>query len=272
MMSRPIWFVNLLKRMFPGRYLMAGMTNFPPVGKLVDFALFREDNVVYLPRDGTIQINADIEKPVDTVLPSQIVDHFIEQASYHWVMNFCICREGENCQEYPHDYGCIFLGSAVLKINSKLGRLVSKEQALAHAQRCREAGLVHIIGRNRLDMVWLGATPGENLMTICNCCPCCCLWKMLPKLSPEIGDKISKMPGVHVFVTDECAGCGECTREICFVDAIQLVDGFAVIDESCRGCGKCVEVCPNQAIEISIDEPGIFQNTIDRLSALVDIN
>ena len=270
-MSRPLWFVELLKRMFPARFLMAEMTHFPPVGKVVDYALFRDDDVVYLPTDNSIQINATINKPIDTVLPSQIVDHFIEQASHHWIMDFCICRKGDNCQEYPQEFGCIFLGSAVLKINPKLGRLVSKEETLKYAQKCRDAGLVHMIGRNRLDAVWLGATPGENLMTICNCCPCCCLWKMLPNLSPEIGDKIGKLPGVRFAVTDRCTGCGECTQGHCFVDAIHLVEGKAEINGDCRGCGRCVEVCPNQAIDIIIDEPGFIQNTINRLSPLVDI-
>jgi ferredoxin len=272
-MSRPIWFVNLLKYFFSDRYRFAEWTHNPLLGSAVDRVLFEGDDIVYLPKDHTISINATIEEPLSTVLPSQIVTHFIEQAGYHWVMDFCICREAEDCGDYPQKLGCLFLGEAVLKINPKMGRLVSKDEALAHAERCRQAGLVHMIGRNKLDTVWLGANPGEKLLTICNCCPCCCLWKMLPHIHPSIGDKIARMPGVQVAVSDQCAGCGTCTERICFVDAIYLKeDGLAQIGESCRGCGRCVEVCPNQAIELNVEDPIFLPRIIDRLTSLVDVS
>jgi ferredoxin len=271
-MARPIWFVNLLKRFFPDRFWMAKLTHLPIVGSLVDYSLFRGDDIVYLAKDNVIPVNAEIHSPEEIVLPSQVVDHFIHAANYHWIMDFCICRESDQCEVYPHHLGCLFLGEAVLDINPKLGQLVSEEDALAHARRCREAGLVHMIGRNRLDMVWLGATPGEKLLTICNCCPCCCLWKMLPVIAPDIGKKIHKMPGIHVMVTDQCAGCGTCTDEICFVDAIHLENGQAVISEACRGCGHCVEICPNNAIEIMIESSSFVQQTIAEIKPLVDVS
>jgi len=271
-MARPIWFVNLIKYFFKDRFLFARSTHLPLLGSAFDQMLFKDDDIVYLPKDNTISINATIEEPINTVLPSQIVTHFIEQASYHWVMDFCICREAAGCQDYDQQLGCIFLGEAVLKINPKLGRLVAKDEALAHAERCRQTGLVQMIGRNKLDAVWLGANPGERLLTICNCCPCCCLWKMLPVINPSIGDKVTKMPGVQVTVTDRCEGCGTCAEGICFVDAISLNErGWAQISEACRGCGRCVEVCPNQAIELSVDDQTFLSQTIDRLTSIVDV-
>ena len=160
-------------------------------------------------------------------------------------------------------------------INPRLGRLVTKEEALAHAQRARDAGLIHMVGRNKLDTVWLGVGPGEQLMTICNCCPCCCLWRVLPHVTPRIGDKVTAMPGVSVRVTDRCQGCGVCTQGVCFVDAIRLegVDGDrAVVTAACRGCGLCVDVCPEGAIELSIEDSGFVEAAIDRLSASVDVS
>jgi hypothetical protein len=55
--------------------------------------------------------------------------------------------------------GCLFMGKAVLGINPALGRLVSKEEAHEHIRRCNEKGLFHLIGRNKLDTVWLGIGP-----------------------------------------------------------------------------------------------------------------
>jgi hypothetical protein len=163
------------------------MTNVPFVGRMVNYFLFNGDDIVYLPGDHLISVNQSLTDQVeDTVLPSRVVEYFINNAKYLWVMDFCICRESDNCQDYPKDLGCLFLGAAVLKINPKIGRLVSKSDALNHVLRCREAGLVHMVGRNKLDSVWLSATPSENLLTICNCCPCC-LWKIIPHthLSPS---------------------------------------------------------------------------------------
>ena len=270
-MARPVWFVNLIKKAFPQRFWMARLTNLPLLGDLVDWGLFDGDDLIYLPTDRSITVNEHISNPGDYVLPSKVVDHFIDHASHHWVMNFCLCREGNGCEDYSPQLGCLFLGEAVLKINPSMGRLVSKDEAHQHIQRCREAGLVHMVGRNKLDMLWLGAGPGEKLLTVCNCCPCCCLWKMLPEITPQISAKVKRMPGVSVVVTEDCLGCGDCTEGICFVDAIRLVDGQAFISADCRGCGRCVEFCPNEAIDLTIEENGYVDNAIQQLSQLVDV-
>ena len=179
-MARPIWFVNLVKKYFPSRFSLAKLTKVPVVGRVIDYGLFEGDDIIYLPKDSVIQINESVTRPEDMVLPSQVLEHFIEKATHHWIMNFCICRDASGCRDHPIDLGCLFLGEAALGINPEFGRLASKEEALAYVRRCRDAGLVHMIGRNKLDTVWLGVDPGHKLLTICNCCPCCCLWKMLP--------------------------------------------------------------------------------------------
>jgi ferredoxin len=275
-MGRPIWFVNLIKKTFPNRFRVAQLTRVPVIRHLIDYGLFAGDDIIYLPRDAVvqnvIQVDQPIPNPGDMVLPSQVVEHFIEQANYHWIMDSCICRDASQCEDYPIDLGCLFLGEAVLQINPQLGRRVTKAEALEHVRLCREAGLVHLIGRNKLDSVWLGANPGYKLLTICNCCPCCCLWKVIPQLDPSIGDKVIKMPGVTVSVTGRCIGCGTCVQDVCFVDAIRLDGGRAVIQDACRGCGRCVEVCPEGAIELSVGDGRFVERAIERLSALVDVS
>jgi ferredoxin len=264
--------VEFLKKAYPGRFLAAGATRMPILGRVAERWFFDGDGMIYLPRNRVIPVNQPIDAPGEMVLPSEVVEHFVERANYHWVMNACICRDAEACQDYPVDLGCLFLGEAVLGINPGLGRRVSRDEAMEHVRRCREAGLVHLIGRNKLDTIWLGVGPGDRLLTICNCCPCCCLWRVLPHIAPQIGARISRMPGVTVEVNGQCVGCGTCTQDVCFVDAISVVEGQAVISEACRGCGRCVGVCLQEAIEISIERDQFVEESITRLSQLVDVS
>jgi ferredoxin len=270
-MSRPIWFVQLVKKAFPTRNFLARMTHTPLLGSFLSRWLFGGDQIFYLPQDRVIHIDHPLAPPDEIVLPSQILEHFIQRANTHWIMNTCICRDAASCRDYPVDLGCLFLGQAVLDINPQLGRLVTREEALDHVRRCHEAGLVHIIGRNKLDTVWLGVGPDHRLLTICHCCPCCCLWRILPDVAPGISERVTRLPGVSVNVTDACAGCGECTQDICFVDAIHLQNGRAVISDACRGCGRCADVCPQTAIQVRVADSRLLETTIAQISTLVDV-
>lgn len=270
-MARPLWYVELLKKTFPNIKFIAKLTRVPILRKIFDMAMFEGDDIIYLTQDNVIQVNKELNKEDDMVLPSQVLEYFINKANYHWIMNFCICRDSMQCKDYPINLGCLFLGEAVLGINPQLGRLVSKDEALDHIRKCKEAGLVHMLGRNRLDKQWLGVKPGDKLLSICNCDPCCCLWRIAPILATKIGSKIQKMPGLEIKVTDKCIGCGTCTKGICFVDAIQLIENHAQISKECRGCGRCVEICPQNAIEISINDPDFVTKSIKKIENLVDV-
>lgn len=266
---RPLWFVNLLEKTFPNVKLIAKLTNIPILGKLINSILFSGDDIIYLALDKVIPMDHSMGVYEEMVLPSQVLEYFVNEASFHWIMNFCICRDSMKCKDYPIDLGCLFLGKSVLEINPQLGRLVSKEEALEHLKKCKEAGLVHMIGRNRLDKQWLGVKEGRQLLSICNCCPCCCLWRISPVLSPDIGAKIKKMPGIFFVVNDNCIACGTCTKGICFVDAIKIIDNKAHISESCRGCGRCVDICPQNAIEVKFNDKFSIERVIDEISELV---
>jgi ferredoxin len=256
---------------YPARFFVARATRVPVIGALVERWLFWGDDMTYLPASRTIPIHESLAAPEQVVMPFQVVEHFIEQANVHWVMDACICREGARCEDYPRDLGCLFLGEAALGINPRLGRRVTKEEAREHARRCREAGLIHLIGRHKLDTVWLGVEPGERLLTICNCCPCCCLWAIIPFASSRLSEKLTRMEGVTVAVSDRCVGCGTCAQGVCFVDAIRLADGRAVIGDACRGCGRCAGACPQDAIEVRI-EHSRFEQAIARIASQVDVS
>lgn len=273
-MATPMWFVGLLKKVFGLRFIGAKMTNLPIIGTVMERVLHNNlhngDKLFYLPKD-RILVKEHIDDQENLAVPSAIVKHFIKVANHIFLMNTCLCRDAANCQSYDHNIGCIFLGDAVQKINPKLGRLVDAETALAHVDRAQKAGLVHLIGRDKIDAIWMGVKPYEKLMTICNCCSCCCLFRVLPYFSTKLQKKIERMPGVCVQVGEDCIGCGVCTEDVCFVDAIQLVDGVAVISEECRGCGNCVEVCPEGAIKIVINREDYVDAALLRLSETVDV-
>ena len=270
-MASPYWMKTLIKKIYGARFFVSGLTHYRPIGWLIDRLLFKDDNVVFVPKDTVIAVNEEAGAPTGVAAPSEIVEHFIREASFIWIMDFCICRDSEKCGDYPVSHGCVFLGPAAAGINPKFGRPARVEEALDHVRRCREAGLIHMIGRNQLDTVWLNIGPPEKLMTICNCCPCCCLWQVLPYLNPDISGKISRIPGIRMEVSENCNGCGVCANGICFVGAIHVKQGSAVIDQDqCRGCGRCVSVCPGGAVDMIVENDAFVENAIKRLSKSAD--
>jgi len=268
-MASPYAIRTLINKTFGLRFLLSRLSHLPFFGRALDHLLFEDDDLMLLPRDRVIPVGKTLARPEDMVLPSMVLERIIRRAKFHWIMDFCICRESAGCSSYPHDLGCLFMGEAAMDIHPRFGRPVSCEAALEHVHRCREAGLVHLVGRNKLDAAWLNVGPSNRLFTVCNCCPCCCLWRILPVVTPLIGDKLTRMPGVRVMVGTDCTGCGRCTRDVCFIDAIQLEQGRAVIDDQCRGCGRCVEACPQGNIRLEIVEERAFASAFERLSRVL---
>lgn len=267
-------FIRFLEKIFPYRFKLARLTKNPFIEYLVNKMILKNNDLTILPKDEVVEINIDkkIPMPDSVVVPSDVVHYFIDRASHHFIMNFCICRESMNCKNHPVSYGCLFMGEAVLDINPSFGRLVSKKKAHSYARKCREDGLVHLIGRDTLDQQWLGVKDGLKLLTVCNCCSCCCLWKMLPDLGGRLSSVVKKMPGVSIEVTSSCTGCGKCTDNICFLDAIKIVDGKAVISDECRVCGRCAEVCPKDAIKVKVCDDKFIDKTVNRINKSVDID
>jgi len=249
-MSLPLWLVELIKKAFRYRFLAAKLTKAPLLGRIIDHILFENDDIIYVPQDEVIQLNMTIERMEEMVLPSSVVEHFIQKAKHHWVMNWCICRASEKCKDYPIDLGCLFLGEASMKINSRLGHPVTKEEALKHIRRCQKAGLVNLIGRNNLDAVWLAVGPGYKLLTICNCCPCCCGAMQ----SVRNGTPMLAASGYARHIEEDlCIDCGDCV-EACPFEAIKMSAGVVEGDRQlCLGCGVCVSVCREGALTLVRD-------------------
>ena len=281
LMARPRWFIELLKKSFASRFILAKLTKVPGIRYVLKKLLFEDDILIYLPNDSVMKKrrtkNVSIDKVIpnneDILIPSQIIDRFIEEGKYLWRMSFCLCRESNKCVSYSRDKGCLFIGEAVLQIDPSYGQLVSKEEAREYIKQCRDEGLIQIIGRNKLDKQWLDVKPGHKLLTICNCCECCCLWKMLPNLDLKISRNVTKMPGIKVEVSEKCIGCGDCQQDVCFINAMSMKDGKAIINQDlCRGCGRCINICKQNAIEIIIFDSEFINESLKRISAAVDVN
>lgn len=268
--------VRILPHIFNTRYRLARWTRKSKTfGKIIERLLFHEDDMIVLPKDSvakTIDVNIDVSSSGDrTVVPSDVVKEIIRESGNIFIMNFCLCRKSNKCHDYPVDHGCIFLGKGIHKIPPEFGRVATPEEAVTYIDECSDLGLVHIIGRNKLDSIWLHTGSKKDLMTICNCCPCCCLWNVVRDISDDISGTFRKMDGVEVSVdTDKCIGCGKCEK-ICFSKAISITDGKCTIDAKCRGCGRCADVCPKKAIEITFD-PSLVDGQIAKLRELVDLS
>ncbi|NOQ67299.1 MAG: electron transfer flavoprotein subunit alpha [Desulfobacterales bacterium] len=55
---------------------------------------------------------------------------------------------------------------------------------------------------------------------------------------------------------EACIGCGVCEEE-CTFDAIEVIDGIAVVNEKCTLCGSCVDSCEVGALSIESKEKAV---------------
>ena len=218
-----------------------------------------------------IPVYEGVETGGGTALPASIVEHFINEACHHVILNYCLCRKGHACENYDIDLGCIFLGEGAREIAPEVGRHVDKSEALEHHRRGVEAGLAPVVGKVKIDAIGLGVKKHNRLMTICHCCPCCCLTGGVHYAPRDVRDILVRLEGVKVQVTSDCSGCGKCV-EVCIFKQIDLADGKAVVGEECKGCGRCAVACPEDAIAISVDNPAYVEQCIERISAVVDVS
>jgi UDP-glucose 4-epimerase len=218
----------------------------------------------------TLPINEEL-KYDNMLLPYPIISEFIDKSSHRMIMNVCGCRQAYDCQNHSPELGCLNLGESVLDMAPGLGRLVTKEEAHAHAQKAIESGLVPSVGKGRIDNFFYGIPDKGKLMGVCFCCHCCCIAGSFKELPAEQLDRMfPRIEGLRMEVTDDCIGCGSCT-EYCIYDAISIDSGKAVLGDLCRQCGRCATQCPSKAISISLDNHDFMEEMIQRISSYVDV-
>ena len=165
----------------------------------------------------------------------------------------CPCRRYVQACDMPLDVCLQFDDKAEYVIEKGTGKKLSYEEALAVVDRAEEAGLIHLT-RNRR---W-------GLVSICNCCTCCCLlfrsFDLFGRLH-ELGAKSRYEARVDEQLCDGCQTC----IERCQMDAIDMVKTpsskkyKAAVDPSkCIGCGACVIECQEGALSLIAVRPPEF--------------
>ncbi len=200
--------------------------------------------------------------PVDKKIEAGNTIHTYDQvASYiekyePLSVSTCFCRHeaklidpDDHCGK-PDDVCMQFGLGAQFVIDRKLGRQVTKDEALKTLQRSEEAGLVHAsVNRQELDF-------------ICNCCGCHCMILKTALAQPKPG--ITLNSGFQpVWDPDLCTACETCIDN-CPTDALTMGDQDVpqVNLDLCIGCGVCASGCPVEAIALQT-RPGIEVPPVD---------
>ena len=153
----------------------------------------------------------------------------------------------------------------------QISRRASEQEALEHLERAVKAGLVPFVGKVRFDNFAFLIPNQDKLLSVCFCCPCCCMMAYYRHVPAEQLDEVfPRLEGLSIEVTDACRGCGACVQG-CYVKAITITNGRAVHSATCRGCGRCAAICPNQAVQITLTDPGYYQAVVERINAVVDV-
>lgn len=85
--------------------------------------------------------------------------------------------------------------------------------------------------------------PGIRVTIFFKGCPLHCAWCHNPE---SISSDVQKM-----FNPDKCIGCLSCV-EVCPENACQITSEGIVTDmKLCTGCGQCADICPTKATEMS---------------------
>ena len=253
----------------PRLYRYDPLKKFPKLAQKVSEKIIpKSDELVCLPNDKVV-IDQEIDSE-EMVLPTQIIEHFIDESSYRVIMNDCICRSSNGCKDFSQGFGCIFMGEAARGIHPNLCREASKEEAKEHIRKAQEKGMINLAGKASFDTLWLDLDDHKRLFTICSCCPCCCISIATPYLSPYLTKWFVKLPGAEVTVSDDCVGCGNCL-DVCVFGGIEMRNNKATILDTCMACGRCVSACKSGAIELNINDDSYVSNVIERLSNRVNI-
>ena len=220
-----------------------------------------------------IAVDESIPETENMVMPITLVERLLKESPYIFIHDHCVCRVHMGITDCTRDIGCITIGKAATKIHPSNGHMATVEGGIAHVRKAAKAGLVANIAHVWIDPVGFAVPTFRKMFFICFCAENACLYTDHLKRHCSSFDKAYKrLPGIRTEVdVQRCTGCGIC-EDKCFVAAIRMVDGKAVIGQTCKACGRCVNYCPSQAIAIHMDdEDAVFDNLMKRIGQVADI-
>jgi Pyruvate/2-oxoacid:ferredoxin oxidoreductase delta subunit len=169
----------------------------------------------------------------------------------------CFCRHEAKLLDEKDDCGkpdevCMTFGmGAQFIIDRKMGREISKEEAMEILKQTEESGLVHATS-NRQEIEFL-----------CNCCSCHCM--MLKAVLAQSKPGLAMNSGFKPWHdTDLCTACGTCIDR-CPTEALTMgeEDKPELNLDRCIGCGVCATGCDFEAITL-VARAGILPPPVDQ--------
>ena len=209
-------------------------------------------------------LNVDLtDKAEKVTVPLDLVKESLKHVTFIGGMDECLCRQANDCKDYPHDFGCLFLGEAGRVITKhRLGRELTYEEACARVDKAAELGLMaQAVWVEVEQFLWgLRNDQMDKFLEICFCCPCCCIAMRLARnATPAERHRFHPSGWTAVPDRTKCIGCKKCVSgpNGCPVEAISFgADGKVSINqELCVGCCICRSRCDFDVIKIKQTMP-----------------
>ena len=211
-----------------------------------------------------LPLNVDLtDQGEKVVVPMDLIKESLKNIDYIAGMDTCLCREANDCKDYPKDIACLFFGDGGRTIvKHGLGRELTYEEACARVDKAAEYGLMGQAVWIEVEQLLWGIRNDEmdKFLEICFCCPCCCIAMRISRNGTS-AERHRFHPSGSTAVPDrtKCSGCQQCVTgpNGCPVEAISFgKDGKVVIDqELCVGCGICKSRCNRDVIKIKQTMP-----------------
>lgn len=242
-------------------------SSYPALRRIINPFFMRPYNEVT-----SIPINVNIETPASVPLPRDVLTRLVSEIDQKFILDTCICRHHNKVSSPPPGIGCMALGPAIRRMHPSHGRHVDTAAALAHIERASKAGLIANVAHVWIDPAAFWTT-FRDLMFICFCDDTNCLYRTyMKKRGPNLDKAYQRLPGLSLSVdAGKCDGCDICS-DACFVNAIEIKNGKAVITDDCKGCGRCADVCPHKAVVMTwADQEELFLQLVSRVNSIADI-